>query len=223
MYQDIKEFLETLGYSVKAEVLNTDITAVKDDEVIIVEMKKTLNTRLMYQGCKRQALSDYVYLAIPKPTKRVEKSNQFKEKLLIIKRLELGLIYVDIEKSKVTVQSDPKNYQKRRNNKKKKKLLKEWNERVTTFNTAGVTKTKIITAYREQAITIAYYLKDEPLKLKTIKELSGSSKCASILQKNFYGWFERVDRGIYALTPKGCLELEKYNDILNDILKIKRD
>jgi len=26
---------------------------------------------------------------------------------------------------------------------------------------------------------------------------------ASILRRDVYGWFERVDRGIYALTPRG--------------------
>jgi hypothetical protein len=28
-------------------------------------------------------------------------------------------------------------------------------------------------------------------------------RAASILYRNVYGWFERVDRGLYALTPSG--------------------
>ena len=28
-------------------------------------------------------------------------------------------------------------------------------------------------------------------------------RAGPILQSNVYGWFERVDRGVYALTPRG--------------------
>jgi hypothetical protein len=34
---------------------------------------------------------------------------------------------------------------------------------------------------------------------------------ASILRDDFYGWFERVERGVYALTPKGRRGLQSYN------------
>lgn len=215
MYEPIKEYLTNQGYTVKAEVLNTDITAIKDDEVIIIEMKMTLNTRLMYQGCKRQRICDYVYLAILEPTHKVKKSPQFKEKLHIIRRLQLGLIYVNVETSKITAVVDPKNFSLRKNNIKKRKLLKEFEQRTTSLNIGGVTKTKIITAYREKAITIAYYLSNGPLKLKELKELTNDAKCASILQKNFYGWFERVDRGIYGLTELGSTGLKQYSQVVS--------
>ena len=32
---------------------------------------------------------------------------------------------------------------------------------------------------------------------------TGVSNARAILSANHYGWFERVERGIYALTPKG--------------------
>ena len=218
MYEGIKKHLNKYGYQVKAEVLNADITAIKDDEVLIIEMKKTLNTRLMYQGCKRQRICDYVYLAIIEPSSKIQRSSQFKEKIHIIRRLQLGLLFVDVEQDSVTTFIDPKTFALRQSKIKKRKLLKEFEQRVTSFNTGGVTKTKIITAYREKAIRIAYYLADGPLKLKDLKTISKEDKCSSILQKNYYGWFERVDRGIYSLTSKGQEGIKKYEHVLQSIL-----
>ena len=222
MYESLQKHLEQYGYTVKAEVLNTDITAIKDDEVIIVEMKTTLNTRLIYQGCKRQQISDYVYLAIIEPTTKIQHSAQFKEKVHIIRRLQLGLILVNVAQNKVVTVIDPKNFTLRRSKIKKRKLLKEFEQRVTSLNIGGVTKTKIITAYREQTIVIAHYLSKGPLKLKDIKALTENNKCSSILQKNYYGWFERVERGVYSLTDIGNDDLVKYNHVLQQILSTEK-
>ena len=223
MFEDIKDHLVQLGYKVKAEVLNTDITAVKNDEIIIIEMKSTLTTRLMYQGCKRQRICDYVYIAIQKPTTRVLKSTQFKEKIHLVRRLNLGLIFVDIDKSVVETYLDPKTFAFKQSKIKRRKLLKEFEQRITSFNKGGVTKTKIITAYRETAILIADYIREEPMKLKDIKTHVKSEKCSSIMQKNYYGWFERIDRGVYGLTVFGKEEIKKYNHVLKEILDLRNN
>jgi hypothetical protein len=219
MYKYIKSHLESLDFNVKAEVINADIVAVKDELVIIIEMKKTLNTTLMYQGCKRQRISDYVYIAIEKPSSKQLRSKQFREKMHLVRRLHLGLMFVNIEKETVETFLDPKNYILRKNKIKKRKLLKEFEQRYTSFNVGGVTKTKIITSYRERALIIAYYLKDYPLSVKEIRILSKDLKCASILQKNYYTWFERIDRGVYQLSDLGVKGLAKYSFVINEILK----
>ena len=219
MYIIIRKHLEGHGFNVKAEVLDTDITAVSDDLVIIIEMKKTLNTRLIYQGCQRQKISDYVYLAIIKPTTKILRSKQFKEKLHIIRRLHLGLIFVDVEKESMETFLDSKNYIIKKNKIKKRKLLKEFEQRKTSFNIGGVTKTKIITAYRERVLLIAYYLQAAPLTIKEIKILTNDYKCSSILQKNYYNWFDRIGRGLYQLNDIGRNDLLKYQDVLDVIIK----
>ena len=219
MYKYIKSHLESFDFTVKAEVLNADIVAVKDELIIIIEMKKTLNTTLMYQGCKRQRICDYVYLAIEKPSSKQLRSKQFREKMHLVRRLHLGLMFVNIEKESVETFLDPKNYILRKNKIKKRKLLKEFEQRYTSFNVGGVTKTKIITSYRERALIIAYYLKDYPLSVKEIRILSKDLKCASILQKNYYTWFERIDRGVYQLSDLGVKGLAKYSFVINEILK----
>ena len=217
MYESLKKHLLKYGYIVKAEVLNTDITAVKDDEVIIVEMKNTLTTRLIYQGCERQRICDYVYLAIVEPTSRVRKSKQFNEKIHIVRRLQLGLILVNPETDNVTTLLDPKNFAFRQSKIKRRRLLKEFEQRVTSFNIGGVTKTKIITAYRETAIKIAFYLSSGSMRLKDIKTLLKDDKCSSILQKNYYGWFERIERGIYGITEVGIEDLKKYENVIQSM------
>lgn len=219
MFQSLKIHLEKLGYTVKAEVLNTDITAIKDDCVIIIEMKKTLNTTLMYQGSKRQRISDYVYLAIARPTTKQLRSKQFREKMHLVRKLQLGLMFVNIDKGTVETFLDPKNYTMRKNRIKKRRLLKEFEQRHTSFNTGGVTKTKIITAYRERALVIAYHLQNAPLAIKDIKILTNDFKCSTILQKNYYHWFDRIDRGIYKLNNLGIKELNDYSHVIDEIIK----
>ncbi len=219
MFKSIKNYFERLGYDIKAEVLNTDIVALKDELTIIIEMKKTLNTTLMYQGIKRQQLTDYVYLAILKPTLKQLRSRQFKEKLALIKRLELGLIFVKLEDDSLEILIDPLPYQLRKNKKKQKQLLKEFKSRKTALNIAGVNKTKIITAYKEQAIMIAYSLKDGKLPLKEIKKITNSYKTSSILQKNYYHWFDRVERGVYQLNNHGLKALTEYSSVIDELIK----
>lgn len=207
LYKPIKTYLENLDYIVKAEVKSVDIIAKKDEQVIAIEMKKALSMKLIYQGCDRQRMFDDVYLAILKPNKL---NKEFKEKLHILHRLHLGLIVVDIEKNDVEVLQDPKPFTRRKNYHKKKLLMKEFNERKLNSNVAGVSKTKIMTAYKEQAIEIAKVLLDGELSTKEIKEITKIKKTTSILYKNFYGWFEPVNRGIYQLTDLGKVTIQNY-------------
>jgi len=217
LYLPIKNFFTELGYLVKAEVKDADVTAIKDDEVVIIEMKTSLNVKLLYQACQRQRLTDYVYVAIPKPSYKVYRSKSFKEKLYLLKRLHLGLLLVS---DTVKVELDPKPFSvqaSQRVSKKKKQIhLKEFQNRMGDSNIGGVTKTKIMTAYKEQTILIASELY-EPKSIKELKAIHGFQKTSSILQKNFYNWFERVERGVYQLSEKGRKDLLQYETFINEM------
>jgi hypothetical protein len=217
LYPIVKTFLESLGFSVKAEVLNIDIVARKDDLTVVVELKQSLSVGLIYQGIKRTHVSDTVYLAIPRPSKRVLKSNNFKHKKTIVRRLELGLLLVDLDDQSVEVLLDPKTYHFKKNKKKKRRLLKEFTSRQTTLNTGGTSKVKIITAYRELALIALDALKDGPKSTKYLRDLTHKKKVVSILQKNYYGWFKRVERGVYTITSEGEAALKTYQHVINDI------
>jgi hypothetical protein len=158
-----------------------------------------------------------VYIAIPKPTSRIIRSKGFKEKMYLVKRLHLGLIFVS---DVATIQFDPKEFEmtmSKRSAKKKKNLhLKEFSNRIGSNNIGGVTKTKIMTAYKQQTLLIASEL-FEPKSTKELRLLYGFEKTSSILQKNYYMWFERVDRGVYQLTEKGRQEVSEYSEYINEL------
>jgi hypothetical protein len=68
-----------------------------------------------------------------------------------------------------------------------------------------------MTAYRQQALRCASLLASNgPMKVATLKEKADAPKAASILSADHYGWFERVERGIYGLTPKGRAGLAQH-------------
>jgi dGTPase len=117
--------------------------------------------------------------------------------------INLGLIEVDLENNKVEAIIDPVEFIFRKSKKKKEKLLKEMNQRVTNVNIGGISKEKLVTAYRESVIKVAYYLLDGEKTTKELRELSGIKNSTSLLQKNYYNWFLRVNRGIYKLTDLG--------------------
>lgn len=213
LYPLLKTYLEELGFTVQAEVNNIDVVAVKDDVMVIVEMKTQLNLKLIYQGCQRQKMSDNVYLAVPK----LNNKKTLKERLHILRRLNLGLLEVNLENGTVEALIDPTEFVFRRSKRNKQRLLKEMSKRVTNINVGGTTKKKLVTAYRESAIKIAYFLRDGEKSTKEIRELSGVLKATSFLQKNYYNWFNRVSRGVYELSNLGKSELEVYKAIFEDL------
>ena len=78
LYQPIKDYLDSLGYDTKGEVKDCDITAIKDGELIVVELKKGFTIELLYQAIERQKIADSVYVAIPLP-KRGYKNPHYKD------------------------------------------------------------------------------------------------------------------------------------------------
>jgi hypothetical protein len=222
MFLIIKQYLESLEFTVKAEVNDVDIMAVKDETVLLVEMKSSLNTTLMAQGIKRNKISDTVYLAIPRPSIKVIRSKLFKDKCLILRHLELGLVLVDVKKEQVDVILDPSNYHVKRQKKKRAKLLKEFQMRKTASNIGGVNQTKIVTAYRELALLALDYMKDQERTTKELREYTKRKKIVDILQKNYYGWFERVDRGVYKITVEGQNALHTYDHILRELKDLQQ-
>ena len=91
------------------------------------------------------------------------------------------------------------------------------NQRVTNVNIGGISKEKLVTAYRESVIKVAYYLLDGEKTTKELRELSGIKNSTSLLQKNYYNWFLRVNRGIYKLTDLGAEELKDYTNLFSDL------
>ena len=124
----------------------------------------------------------------------------------LCRRLGLGLLTVRFGRStpRVDVICDPAPYKPRPVPGKRRPLLGEFQRRSGDHNTGGSAGGPRVTAYREDALRLADELgRRGPLRVKDLREVTGCEKAGDILGKDFYGWFERVSYGVYALTPKG--------------------
>ena len=86
LFPPVRDLFVKRGYKVNAEVRDCDVTATKDDEFIIIELKKNLSVTLLAQGLKRLKTGADVYIAVPKPKKYSLK--KFRSTFAVIKKLE---------------------------------------------------------------------------------------------------------------------------------------
>lgn len=214
LYPPIKEFLDRNGYTVRSEVRDCDITATKDDELVVIELKRNFTTALLIQATQRQRVADSVYIAIPRPAYGLG-TRRGRQMCHLVRRLELGLIVVDPIASQMQIVFHPLPFDRKRDGRGRRSILEEIDGRSGEYNVGGSSRTPLITAYRESAIMIACLLRDRsPLSPREMRLSGSGAKTQSILQNNHYGWFERVDRGMYALTAAGKAALEDYPKIV---------
>ena len=209
LYEPIRAFLEEEGYQVQAEVKDCDIAAVKDGQLLIVELKKAFNLKLVYQGMERQSLTDQVFVAIPRP-KKGAREKAWKDMLKLLKRLELGLLTVALDSPLKTVDVvlEPSDSLAWKNRKKREKLQAELENRQVDGNVGGMTRRKIMTAFREKSIRLACLLEREgQVSTATLRE-RGMEEYLPLLGRNHDKWFGRVEKGVYTLSEKGKEALE---------------
>lgn len=215
LYLPVKQLFESFGYGVNAEVKGCDVTAVKDDELIIIELKRNLSVALLAQGLVRQKIGAAVYVAVPKPKNYSPKT--YKDTLDVLKKLELGLIFINLRGnfSYAEIVIEPKPFKQFRiNSQKKSEVMKEIDGRSLDTNTGGVTHTKIATAYTEKCIKIACILDIYgTLSPKQVRSYGGDEKCGTIMRNNVYGWFEHPGKGLYSITDKGRTGILEYPEL----------
>jgi hypothetical protein len=206
LYLPIKSYLESQGYTVKAEVNSCDVVALRaGDPPVIVELKTGLTLQLFYQAMDRLTLTDAVYIAIARPKRAVPT-----EAVKLTKRLGLGLIVVS-KSGSVEVLADPAPYAPRQNAKRKTALLKEFRSRQGDPNTGGSTKTKLMTAYKQDALRcLAHLHANGPTKVSTLRKETKVERAATILRSDYYGWFVKRERGIYAITNDGTAAIKTF-------------
>lgn len=221
LYSPIKAFLEKLGYVVKSEIQRCDIVAIREDEEepLIVELKKSFNLSLLIQGMNRLKITDKVYLAVEQSAKkRGPHHTKWGDIIQLCRMLGLGLLTVRFYKTKkpvIEVLCEPTPYVPRQSKKRTALLLYEFRERSGDYNVGGSSKRKLVTAYREKALHCAHLLKAHgSLSPKQLREMTANTGVGGILQKNFYGWFKRAERGVYELTPQGEEALGTYSGVL---------
>jgi len=204
LYPPVKAYLEAQGYEVKAEVGAADVVACRSGgDPVIVELKTGFTLSLFHQAVERQAVTDAVYVAVARgPGRRFQTA--LKNNLKLARRLGLGLITVRLADGLVEVHLDPGPFMPRKSRARKDRLLREFSRRVGDPNTGGSTRTTLVTAYRQDAIRCAQHLvANGPSRGADVAKVTGVARATRMMADDHYGWFERVERGVYGLTPKG--------------------
>ena len=215
LYSPIKTFLESQGYTVKAEIKSCDVVAIRgDDPPVIIELKTGLTLQLLYQAIDRLSLTDAVYIAIAKPKRALPIAA-----VKLVKRLGLGLIVVS-KSGRVDVFADPAPYTPRQNTKRKSALLKEFRNRQGDPNIGGSTKTKLMTAYKQDALRCLRILSVHgPTRVVDVRKLTHVERAATILRSDYYGWFTKHARGVYTITEIGTEAIEIFSVEIASITK----
>ena len=216
LYLPVKGFLEKLGFEVKGEICGCDLVALRDGEpvtVIIGELKLTFNLELVLQAVDRAAACDEVWLAIPASRRGGGRERDPRVRKLC-RMLGLGLLCVSAS-GFVEVLAEPDGWRPRRDQKRRSRLVREHQRRRGDPTTGGSTRLPIMTAYRQQALACAAALSAKPQRPRDLKLIAADAP--KILQSDVYGWFVRVERGIYDLSDGGRAALVRWADHLPEL------
>lgn len=208
LYLPVKRFLENLGFAVKGEVGGCDLVALSGDDppiVVIGELKLSFNLELLLQAVDRATACDEVWLAARMSVRGKGRESDSRYRNLC-RRLGFGMLAVtgtgDVE---VIVKPTT---MPRRDPKKRSRLVAEHQRRNGDPALGGSTRAPIMTAYRQQALLCARALSQGPRRVRDLRpEIPDAQK---ILQHNVYGWFDRVERGVYMLADAGRAALKRW-------------
>jgi hypothetical protein len=209
LYLPVKRFLEKLGFEVKGEVCGCDLVALDDSQptaVVIGELKLTFTLDLVLQAVDRSAACDEVWLAV-RASRRGRGREHDRRVRKLCRLLGFGLLSV-LSAGKVEVLVEPVPWRPRRDAKRRSRIVEEHRRRQGDPTMGGSTRQPIMTAYRQQALVCAAALEQGPARPRDLK--GGVPDAPKILLRNVYGWFVRVERGVYALSEGGKAALVRW-------------
>jgi hypothetical protein len=236
LYLPVKRFLEARGFAVKGEICGCDLVAVPapgangvphgaeadgangangeagDPPLVVIgELKQSFTLELLLQGVDRMAAGDEIWLAVRASAKRGRERDPRVRKCCRL--LGFGLLGVSA-KGLVEVIVEPQPWRPRKVARRRQRLVDEHRRRRGDPAVGGATRQPIMTAYRQQALAVAAALAADsatgasarrPRDLKAV-----APDAPKILLHNVYGWFTRVERGVYALTEAGRAALVRW-------------
>jgi hypothetical protein len=208
LYAAIKAFLEPQGFSVKGEVCGCDIVAVRAGEpplLVICELKRALTLELILQGVDRVRTADEVWLAVAATTRGRDRDRRAHR---LCRMLGFGLLAVHPRSQRVEVLAEPAPYRPRPDRPRRRRLLSEHGRRRGDPTQGGITRQPVMTAYRQQALDCAAALRDGPKRPRDLRPAAPDA--GKILLRNVYGWFTRLEPGLYSLTEAGQAALHRW-------------
>jgi hypothetical protein len=215
LYLPVKRFLERLGFEVKGEVCGCDVVALSGGEpmaVVIGELKLTFTLDLVLQAVDRAAACDEIWLAV-RASRRGRGREGDPRVRKLCRLLGLGLLTVSAS-GKVEVLVEPVPWRPRRDAKRRSRIVEEHQRRRGDPVAGGVTRQPIMTAYRQQALACAAALQQGQARPRDLK--ANMPDAPSILHRNVYGWFLKVERGVYTLSEGGRAALVRWKAHLPD-------
>lgn len=214
LYPPLKAHFEALGLTVKGEIGAADLVAMGGAEPVIVEMKLGFSLALYHQAIARKSISDQVYLAVKRP-KGAQARRILRDNTAMCRRLGLGLITVRAQDGLVEVLTMPGPYAPRKSAVRRKKLSAEFDRRQGDPNAGGATRHGLVTGYRQDALRCAAYLAEYgPSRGVAVARDTGVPVATRIMSDNHYGWFARVEKGVYTLSAAGRLGLADWDGAL---------
>jgi hypothetical protein len=211
LYLPVKNFLEGAGYTVKGEIGGCDLVGLSDEDppvLVVCELKLSFNLELILQAVDRASVADEVWIAgrVSAKGKGRESDKRYRD---LCRRLGIGMLGIS-DNGTVNVIVASVTPMPRTNPKRRSRLIREHQKRRGDPAVGGSTRTPLMTAYRQQALGCAAVLASGPLKVREIR--SSVPEAGKILQANVYGWFARIDRGVYGLTPAGLEALARWQE-----------
>ncbi|CDI10563.1 MULTISPECIES: DUF2161 domain-containing phosphodiesterase [Agrobacterium] len=209
LYLPVKDFLEEAGYTVKGEVGGCDLVGLSDDDppvVVICELKLSFNLELILQAVDRAAIADEVWIAarVSARGKGREADRRYRD---LCRRLGIGMLGIS-DAGDVSIIVGAVSPMPRTNPKRRSRLMREHQRRRGDPTAGGSTRMPVMTAYRQQALGCAVALASGPMRVREVR--SNIPDAGKILLSNVYGWFVRLDRGVYGLTEAGHEALQRW-------------
>ena len=151
LYGPVKTYLESLGFSVKGEVVGCDVVGLLEGSppvVVVCEMKARFNLELLLQAVDRAPACDEVWLAarLSRGGKGREADKRFRN---LCRRLGLGLLGVTA-RDQVEVLLNPEALPPRRNPRRRSRLVEEHRRRNGDPTAGSGSRAPIMTAYRQR-------------------------------------------------------------------------
>lgn len=201
LYAPVKAFLEAQGFVVKGEVCGCDVVALREGEppmLVVAELKLSFTLELVLQAVDRMRGADALYLAVAASSRGRDQDGRVTR---LCRLLGVGLLVVDLSSCRVAVRCEPTPYRPRASLPMRRRLLKEHRSRRGDPSAGGSSRQPIMTAYRQRALACASAIGDESARPRDLKHLAEDA--GAILQRNVYGWFERLRPGHYRLSQTG--------------------
>jgi hypothetical protein len=211
-----------LGFEVKGEVCGCDLVALRGEGpavVVIGELKLRFNLDLVLQAVDRIPACDEVWLAIQASRRGGGRERDPRVRKLC-RLLGLGLLVV-LPGGSVEVAVEPSSSRPRRDPKRRSMLVSEHRRRQGDPTLGGSTRKPVMTAYRQQAIRCAVAIEASPGRPRDLKSVAPDAP--KILLRNVYGWFVRLDRGLYGLSDAGRAAVREWSPRLAAIAQAQTD